>query len=171
MKITLYKTNGEYIFEHDCINNSARKTIEMAAYLQISLAEANFRNMHLPKLELIHADLRGADFTGANLAKSSFMACNLYMTKFNHCYLAGVNFDRSDMTGAHITSSQLTDCKFYKTQCQYAKIENSTFIGSSFYKVAFDGSHPRNCIFSPDKKQLQDEMHPLKKISIWHPGR
>ncbi|WP_433963919.1 pentapeptide repeat-containing protein [Tunturiibacter gelidiferens] len=79
------------------------------AFLDLrDLRNANFRGQQLEVLDLSDVDLRGADFTGADLYWTYLFRANCEGSIFRNCRLSGVvldgaNLRRADFTGAYIS--------------------------------------------------------------------
>lgn len=72
--------------------------------------ERNFSNLNLSRFMLYEADLRGSNFSGANL-----------------CYanLSGADLGNADLSGANLSESNLCGTNLENANCQGADLRNA----------------------------------------------
>lgn len=67
MKTEIKSIDGKVLFEHDCEDNTIRKTLEEAVRRGANLVDAYLGGANLGGANLVGANLRGANLRGANL--------------------------------------------------------------------------------------------------------
>lgn len=89
MKIEIKnKFYGDVIFEHDCEDNSMKKTVEEAIKKRVNLRSANLSSADLSSADLSYADLSYANLRYANLSYANLdeplHIADLYSIKMQH---------------------------------------------------------------------------------------
>jgi uncharacterized protein YjbI with pentapeptide repeats len=112
----------------------------------------DFSGKRWPELKINDADLQGARFDGAQLAKAEFVNCDLTeatfrkadlkQAKFTNCKLRRTNFDRADLRGAELAGSDLYHCSFIRSNLREAKIKNQRL-----EKVYFEQANLFDAVF------------------------
>jgi len=96
---------GALLFEHECDDNTIRKTIEAARasganLREADLREADLRGANLRGADLCEADLRGADLRGANLRGANLCEADLREADLREANLRGADLCEADLREA-----------------------------------------------------------------------
>ena len=76
-EIEIFDIDGNVLFEHECVGNTLRKTVEKAVSEDISLHGAFLRGSDLRGSDLSGSDLRDADLSGSDLRGANL--CDAYL--------------------------------------------------------------------------------------------
>ena len=114
MKIQIKNRWDNVIYEYECENNNARKTVKNAVDRGAYLTGANLRDANLRDANLRGANLNGADLTGAYLRDANLRDANLRDANLNGADLRGANLrdanlNGADLRGANLNGAYLTD--------------------------------------------------------------
>ena len=98
-------------------------------------ADMTNQSMGLMRSNFQSADLRGADFTGANLSRANFSFSDLSGAIFTNAKLAGAEFPGVDLSGADLSGADLRGSTFIDTTFTGAKLRGAQFEGSKWRGV------------------------------------
>jgi len=102
MKIEIKNREMEVIFEHTCIDNTIKNTVEIAVKNKTNLTGA-----YLVGADLTGANLGGANFGGANLTGANLTGSNLTLSDLEGADLTGANLGGANLTGANLIRANL----------------------------------------------------------------
>lgn len=68
---------------------------------------SSFSGANLSRAQFSACDIRGINFSGANLAGANFFAAKLGASNFTGCNLVGANFLKADASGCDFTGANL----------------------------------------------------------------
>ena len=115
-KIQIKSILGRVLFEHECDDNSVKKTVEEGAGKGTDLTNANLTNANLRSADLGGAylggaylggaDLWGAYLTNANLSGANLTNANLSGADLRGTYLGGANLRGTYLGGADLSGAK-----------------------------------------------------------------
>jgi hypothetical protein len=124
MKIEIKnRYNGEVIFEHDCEDNTIKKTVLAAIAAGVLLTNANLEGANLEGAYLECANLKGANLKGANL-EGAYLECT---------YLKGANLKGANLKGANLEGAYLGYANIEGTNLEGA-ILRYAYLGGAYLK-------------------------------------
>lgn len=128
MRIDIKDVHGYVLFSYDCIDNSVKKTLEIAVSKNVKLYYADLESVNLYKADLKHAYLYGA-----NLQNSNLQYANLYKADLQYANLVGAKLRSVDLTrsellctnlnSAALVNADLTDMKMFNAQIHNARLD------------------------------------------------
>ena len=97
-----HRHTGEVLYENAEIDN-LRGLVEEAVRNGVNLIDADLRGA-----DLSHMDLRGANFSCADLRGADLRGANLIDADLSGANLRGANFSRTDLRGANLDDANLS---------------------------------------------------------------
>jgi uncharacterized protein YjbI with pentapeptide repeats len=153
MKIAISnRFTGELIFEHECENNTMKKTLEEAVRQQVKIIYADFsgidlRNANLKGarliVDLVGANLEGADLSGATL-QCDFENANLKNVCLERAYVHGSNFTGSNLSGANLKNATIYFNNFLSCDMSNSIFDPLNFTGNNINNVYFKNTSLTN---------------------------
>lgn len=109
----------------------------------------------LTSIQILNADLRGADFRSVDFNHASISGSDLRKANLAHARLNGVTLERSSLEGADLTAAELLGTSIWQTCLQKAiltgirtvdvRIRDSILFGANLSHANMAGAHMHNC--------------------------
>lgn len=93
-------------------------------------------NVNLSGIDLLRADLGGANLTGSNFSEANLVAVDLSKSKLRNTYLCGADLRSADLSNADLSNAILCRVDF-----RDAKLINANLSGVSFYSRGLINSY------------------------------
>jgi len=119
-KIQIKSILGRVLFEHECDDNSVKKTVEEGAGKGTDLTNANLTN----------ANLRSADLGGAYLGGAYLGGADLWGAYLTNANLSGANLTNANLSGANLTNANLSGADLRGTYLGGANLRG-TYLGGA----------------------------------------
>ena len=143
MKIQIkHSFNSSILFEHECQNNTIKKTL-----IQGVKTGANLYCADLQCANLYGADLRGADLYGADLRGANLYGANLYGANLKGANLYGANLKGATLYGATLYGADLRGANLYCADLRGADLYGADLRGANLYGANLYGANLKGANF------------------------
>jgi hypothetical protein len=88
-----------------------------------------------------YVELMGADVPGANLIAANLSGANLYETNFSRANLARVNLSGANLVGAHLERAFLVAANLTQADLGRAHLEGADLVGAQLEDARLDGAN------------------------------
>ena len=112
--ICIKDTSGGVLYEHTCIDNTMKITLEKAVSENADLQNADLRYAYLENANLKGANLKGAYLYNADLQNAILINANL-----ENAYLRNANLRNSNLENANLAIAILENAKNYYSFTAY----------------------------------------------------
>ena len=122
-------------------------------YITWNLEGAPLQNISLPDADMKEVMLSYADFTGANLKGADFREASLYYANLSGANLQGANLEGCDITGVNFAGANLWNASFrkcdgFETDFTKANLSEANFSKSRLTKACLSGANLLNANFT-----------------------
>ena len=145
---------GLVLFEHECVNNTVRLTVELAVKTKTDLSgaylsEADLSEANLYGANLSEANLSGADLSRANLSRADLSRANLsgaYLSRANlsGAYLSGANLSGANLSGADLSRANLSGANLSGADLSGANLSGANLSGADLCGAYLSGANLAN---------------------------
>ena len=130
------RCTGAVIFSHDCEDNSIKITLVVAIASRVNLIGANLSgadliDANLSGANLSYADLIGANLSGADLSGADLIGANLSYADLRGANLSGANLSYADLRGANLIGANLSYADLIDANLIDANLSGADLIGAN----------------------------------------
>ncbi len=144
MKIQIKNRWDNVIYEYECENNNARKTVKNAVDRGAYLRDANLRDANLRDANLRGANLNGAYLTGAYLRDANLRDANLRDANLNGADLRGANLRDANLNGADLRGANLYGAYLTDANLNGANLRDANLNGADLRGANLNGANLRD---------------------------
>ncbi len=121
----------------------------------ITIEDSNFqgliaRDLHMPYLRGVNANLEGADLKGARLYQANLKGARLQGADLSLANLEGVTLHMADLRGVSLRKTELREAQLYG-----ADLREADFTDANLYGVRFGGADLRGSVGLWDNPWIQ----------------
>lgn len=141
--IEIKSITGAVIYQHDCIDNTIRFTVEQAIGEGYILDWADLREANLDFGYFSGGRFNGADFSGCTAKGADFKNCEAERANFRHSDLSFADFRAGKMVDAEFYSSDLSHADMADTDLENARmakcsLRDTNLIGANIVGIVCD---------------------------------
>lgn len=130
MRIDIKDVHGYVLFSYDCIDNSVKKTLEIAVSKNVKLYYADLESVNLYKADLKHAYLYGA-----NLQNSNLQYTNLYKADLQYAILDGANLSYGMLRYANLVGAKLRSVDLTRSELLCTNLNSATLVNADLTDI------------------------------------
>ena len=113
------------LFEHDCKDNTIKKTVEEAVKCRSDLSWSNLRGSDLSGSDLSGSDLSGSDLCGSDLSRSDLRGSDLSGSDLRWSNLRESDLSWSDLSGSDLRWSDLRGSDLSGSNLKWSNLRES----------------------------------------------
>lgn len=140
---------GKFIYQHECLDNTIRFTVEQAIREGYPLDWADLREANLDWGYFSGGRFNGADFSGCTAQGADFKNCEAERANFRHSLLSLADFRKGKMVDAEFYSSDLSHANMSDTD-----LENARMAKCSLHDTNLIGANIEGIVCDPEEMNM-----------------